>query len=285
MIPFDSHAHFGKKSSHKGSHHEQLGTILGGFDFLPQNDLLFGAGISYSRSHLDWNHFSNHGKVDTVGGFVYGACLKAPLWLDATFGYFNGKIKGKRFISISSPIPFIAPFSGSYRHSNNSSIYLGHIGLTYDLYCTSCKCLNITTWPFANLDYVYAHQSKFREHGSTLALTVHDNHTQLLQPEIGIGCSFFFQNFYGGTLFSHSTLSYIHDIRFGGKKVKGFFTGSPDSGFEVSGLYLQNGAVCPGITLGIKTPNDVIKLQVAYEGAFGTHRSLNNVSAEFSICF
>ncbi len=275
-----------KYSWAKSGYKNQLNGGVVGIDCLFLENFLVGGGASYAESNVDWLSAKAKGHIHSYGGFIYGALLDAPLWLDVGFAYAYNRIKAHRNVFSAAPVSFFEPIEGKFKHHNCSQVYTGHLGMSYDL-ATHFFCrTEVQFWPYLNLDYIYAHQPSYRETGGdVLALHVHEKGTNLFRPEVGLGCSVFFPMDCYFKPFAHVTLGYAKEVRFQGKSTRAYFADNPESEFKVSGLFPENDLFCPQVQIGVSSPSEVVQLQLTYRGAFGSGLTANEGAAELKFAF
>lgn len=277
--PFENSIH--QKGGHSvanGGYKDKMGGGVFGFDFLPSENMLAGCGLTYAHSHVHWDEIRAKSNINSYGAFLYGAMLCDPLWIDASIDAFYNKTNGWRRIFITSQVPFIAPIQETIRHKNHSMTYAGHIGLSYDLYNWS----QLKVWPFLDLNYMHVAQSSIHEHGGgVLDLHIDRKHSNLLRSEIGLGFSYDLCS----NIFLHTKLSYANDYRFDGKRTHAYFDETPTSEFTVVGSLPQNNLFCANVLLGSTSLSENVKVNLAYDGEFGSKYMSNEVSVEFSVGF
>lgn len=273
-------------SSARSGYKNHVEGAAAGLDYLGQDRLVVGAGLSYANSTVQWDTHQARAKAKSYGAFLYGALVNSSIWIEASAAYFYNRVKATREVFSPSQFSFIAPVNLIIEHQSPSNLFAAHTGLHYEWMHFFSLHGQTTLWPYFNLDYFYAHQPSFQETGGgVLGLKVAKKSSQLLQPEVGLGLSCSFQSQAPLIPFLQATLGYAKEFRFGGRQTHASFLGSPGSAFTVSGLFPQNHLIRPLLTIGLASPSDSLRIQFNYQGAFSSGYSSNEVAGEFSLSY
>ena len=260
---------------------------VGGVDYFFADDFLVGSAFSYATGNVRWTAVPSKATMNAYGITAYGAYLGDPLWVDVSASYAYNRVNARRNVYGTSIYPFINSLSAESNHRENANLLMGHLGLIYNLFSTAGCCGQLDLWPFFNLDEIYVHQHSFSENGGgALDLTVLGKSTNLIRPEIGLGCSIYSQFDQGYDTFIHATLSCVNESRFCGKKSRAYFSAaSPDSAFITSGLFPFNNLVSPTIQVGVRDRCDTFRISFLYRGEYGSRLVINQFFAEFNTLF
>lgn len=283
--PFDAHQR--QKGSHTHSGYKgYIKGVVTGVDYLVCQNLIAGAGFSFAKNNVRWTKAHAKGGSQNYGGIIYGLWNEAPFRVDTSFGYTYDHVKAHRNLSLFSTIPFVSPIKAKLSHKENSHTYMGHIGGSYDIYKGCYNDADIVVWPYVNVDCIYARRPSFKEKGNAIfAEKISKKDNTLVLSEIGIGGSFCRPFYCNYSSFLHATLSYVNETRFGGRYTHAYFNSSPVSEFSVVGIYPQNNLFRPSVIVGIKSPEDLFRVHIAYQGNFSSDFTGNEVFAEVSLAF
>ena len=239
--------------------HDKTGGGLIGIDASPCKNLSVGGALSYTFTHLDWNHNPSHATVQNGYGIFYTSWYSKHFFVTsaATCGYNHNDVD-RNILLFTSPINTTA-------HSSFSGVE-GSGFMEIGAIATDQKA---EFKPFVSLHYCYLHHNHFRERGADgLNLKVDDANANLLRSEAGLQFSSCYKrNEY--EWIPRLTASVIEENRFKGKHYRTEFVENPGVFFTVKGLRPQHTLFSPKASIQLKKGEN-LSLFLGYEGEFGS---------------
>jgi autotransporter-associated beta strand protein len=233
------------------------GGLFVGADRMNPFNVLFGGGLGYSNSNIDWKASRASGDTQNVYGALYADWRNRSFFVQGiALGALN-TYDGKRYLQFSS-IDRTAE-SGFWGGQG-----LGHLGFggavdrgTYQLR------------PYINSDLVYTYQGSFTEtNAGSLNLHVDGSHYLYWRNEAGMAVEIPRCVRYWGSNFSYELrLSYIREDRFFG----GWYTANfvnQTCQFTVDGLQPHRNIVSPGGKVRYLSVDERTAMYLSYDAEF-----------------
>jgi fibronectin-binding autotransporter adhesin len=226
--------------------------ILAGLDFQLKEGSFFGIGLGHDHTDLDWTQSRGYADIDSTYFESYGR------WSNS-YGYLLGSlIGGYNNYSTSRPMTFFTLnrlAKGRHDGLEGSINLKGALTLGYSRLIFS---------PFISIDYIYLHESAFKEKGAqSLNLQVKGKNSNLLSNEIGMQLSPRFKS----SVIPFIQFSAIRESRFKGK----YERASLQDGCSLAVIGLNPSRTLGGIAAGIDTKISNNFLSLFYQGRYSNN--------------
>ncbi len=239
--------------------HDKTGGGLIGIDALPCKNLSVGGALSYTFTHLNWNHNPSHATIQNGYGIFYASWFNRHFFVTsvATCGYNHNDVDRNIFL-FTSPINTTA-------HSSFSGVEgsgFMEMGATANYQKAEFK-------PFISLHYCYLHHNHFKERGADgLNLRIDGANANLLRSEGGLQISYCYRR-EDVEWIPRVAASVVEENRFKGKYYRTEFVENPGVFFTVKGLRPQHTLFSPKASIQMKKGEN-FSLFLGYEGEFGS---------------
>jgi autotransporter-associated beta strand protein len=233
------------------------GGLFIGADRMNPFNVLFGGGLGYSNSNIDWKANRGSGEMQNVYGSLYADWRTRSFFIQGiALGALNA-YDGKRYIQFSS-IDRTAE-SGFWGGQG-----LAHLGLGGAFGQRAYQLR-----PYINSDLVYTYQGSFTEtNANSLNLHVDGSHYLYWRNEAGMAVEIPRCVRYWGSNFSYELrLSYIREDRFFG----GWYTANfvnQTCQFTVDGLQPHRNIVSPGGKVRYLSVDERTAMYLSYDAEF-----------------
>ena len=141
-----------------------------------------------------------------------------------------------------------------------------------------------TIRPFDSLDYITQTEGKFSEKGAgDMNLNIQKNNAILLRNELGLqfaGC-FCLKNYKWSI---SPKISWIREVRVKGKTYSAEFEGT-DIPFTVTGYFPDRSLISPGVEVSSTMLDDLLHLDLYYNGEFGEKFTDHNYGGQIRFGF
>lgn len=233
------------------------GGALGG-DYRVGKRAYFGIAGAYTYSKVHMNENSADERINSAYGGVYGTWFNKWMFVDATFLAAYNHYDGTRNID----------FFGIDRHAKSKhngyqlSPSLG-IGVLYNT-------TDYQLQPMARVDYIYTHQSAFKEHGAdSIDLKVQKTISQYVRTDVGIKFS---QCYSGETIkiIPDLKLAWVWDKQLDDAHFKARFVDT-EGGFQTTGMRPVHNLFAPGLGLTIMSNSGGFCFAAYYDIEIGKH--------------
>ncbi len=246
---------FGKQShtpNQNGYHANSVG-LATGYDYEFSHNLYVGGMLGYTHTHLKWTNEAGRGNLNSIYGGMYGFWSNQRFRVDVAF------LAGWTGYDASRKIEF-STIERTAKNDHGGYELISTVGAEYDIPVSKNHVV-----PFARLDYVFLHQSQFKEHGAkSLNLNVQDKSYDLLRTEVGLSWYGCFER-QDVKFIPEAKLSYVNESRFNNRQLQASFFDELECGFTSNILNPQRNMVAPGLGLTIYFTEIDFDFAVRYE--------------------
>jgi fibronectin-binding autotransporter adhesin len=214
--------------------------VLGGYERY-YGTTIVGGSIGYTNTDVDRDNEMARGRVEAIGGSLYGTHVWKRNFATGMLYYGSENIANDRDIHL-----------GSEERVAQSE----YSGTAFSALVTGGHKFDTRSWglePFGALRYIHVSEDGFTEQGAqSVNLIVDPRSTNWLGSDLGIRLNRSFQNG-GWALVPELLLAWNYDFGIDDRSVTAAFEGMPSSTFTIEGQEVdQNGATL-GIGLGFAT--------------------------------
>ncbi len=250
--PFGDFASQNHTPNQRGYHANSFG-LATGYDYEFVHNLYAGGMIGYSNTHLKWSKQAGHGDLNSLYGGVYG------LWSNQIFRIDVALLAGWTHYETTRKIQFSTIDRKAENHHGGYEINPS-IGFEYDI-----KRTNNHIVPFARFDYVFLHQSGFKEHNAkSLNLKVQSKSYDMLRSEVGLSWYMCIQR-QDVKYIPEAKLSYINEARLNNRSLEASFFDELSCSFTSNILNPQRNMIAPGFGLTIDFTEIDFDFAIRYE--------------------
>ncbi len=240
-----------------------------GIDCVFLKHLYVGILGAYTYSDIDWSESLANGRINSYYGGAYGSWLGNLFYMNLSVIAAYNRYHNSRKISFAA----IDRHAKATHHGDSIT---GHIDLGFMV----PKGENFQFYPFGQLDYIYIHQARYREHGAqSLDLVMDESSATMLRSEVGIGgryCIPAGKNYIVPSI----KLSWVNEARFKGKHLTARLIDVPNQ-FTVSGIYPTRNLIAPGATLMGSFFSNALNISLSYEGEYSKKTDYNSCNLSF----
>lgn len=259
FAPVGKYANQGNQQ-HNPGYHQATGGALLGTDYEISDNGYLGGALAYTFTDVNLKHASGKADINSYYGSLYGNWFCKRVFIDAAFIAAYNHYHAKRHIEF---------IDRTARNEHNGYQLAGSVGtgllFTPDHYQIQ---------PYARADYVYLHQSGFKEHGAkSLNLRVEDKNSQYIRTDLGVKVAYCYQA-EKLKYIPYFKASWIWEKQIDKAHLEANFTGS-DCEFTVVGLAPHRSLFAPSIGLTILAHKDTFSFAVHYDAEVG-HRFWEN---------
>jgi outer membrane autotransporter protein len=176
--------------------------------------------------------------------------------------------------------PFGLP--GDATSSPSGQSYQGHAEAGYH-WGVPAASMNVSVTPYAALDYVNAHLSRFSETGGFGALSVNAADSNSFQTTLGVRLTSRIATA-NGTLIPELRLGWNHEFLDASQKITASLVGVAGSGFSATGIAFGRDAALVGAGFSMELSPDA-KVFVDYDGRLGQRLQEHSVSGGLRVRF
>jgi outer membrane autotransporter protein len=254
-----------------GFDYQTAGLTLG-YDCAPNDRLLAGVDLGYTKTHLDIDDAQGDGSFDSYYASLYGTYLIERSYLEAVLSYSRLRYENTREITV-----------GSIDQSAQSD----HDGNAFSLLVGGGRMFPHKQWvfqPFTSLLYTYLEEDSFGESGADgMDMKVDSHQTSSLISQLGLRVAGDIPTA-NGKLIPEVSAAWEYNFDIDNRDITASLTSSPTEPFTVPGQEIdRNSAVLrAGITYigkgGITT-------SLKYSADLGGDHSSQALSGQISIPF
>lgn len=266
--PLGKYAHQNHQQQNVGYHAATGGALLGA-DYQILNSFFMGGAFGYTFTDLDWLRSAGRADINSYYGALYGAWSCERVFVDASIiGAYN-HYDASRFIH----------FPGIHRRANNE-----HSG--YQIAESLGTGLFFHPWefdvePFARADYIFLHQSGFKEHGAkSLDLKVESTDSRYIRTDLGVKASRCYKTPKVKCI-PYFKLSWVWEKQLDGAHFESNFTDTSCS-FKVTGLRPVRSLIAPSLGVSLLTYDDAFAFEFHDDVEVGTNFWENRAYLNFS---
>jgi outer membrane autotransporter protein len=228
------------------------GGVVGGVDYQPRQDVVFGFGAGYLGSNLNWNNNGGQANVNNAKFGLYATYFTPRFFLDGVFtGGVNWTGASRRLV-VTDLLP--GDLAINRTATSNST---GH---DLALHLQGGVNLPVAGWeltPLARLSYFYQAQDAFAEQGAdSLNLTVQGFSTQTLRTQLGLRAGRTFATQGGVRLRPECQLAWAHDFPLDNRVINAGLTELGGT-FPVNGFQGETDSLLAGVGLSARLSNGV----------------------------
>lgn len=239
---------------HKG-YHAATGAAVLGFDYAICEQFYLGISGAYTYSAIDWKSSVADGHIQSYYGSLYALWTMPHFFMDAALIGAYSDYDAKRKIKFSY-------IDRSARSSHGGGEGLVHLGAGAPF-----KLCTIDINPFAYADYMFMHETGFKESGAqALDLSVTDKSSTLLRWEAGLSFERCFTTKFGQYA-PFLKISAVEELRFQGGHYRAKFEDA-NCHFTVKGLNPDRMMVSPGVGLNMFFCERRMAFSLRYDGEF-----------------
>ena len=177
--------------------------------------------------------------------------------------------------------PFGLP--GDAASSPSGQSYQGHAEAGYH-WVVPAAGMNASVTPYAALDYVNAHVSRFTETGGFGALSVNANDTNSFQTTLGVRFTSHIALASYGTLAPEVRLGWSHEFLDASQQIAAALVGVTGTSFSSSGIVFGRDAALIGAGFSLELSPDA-KVFVDYDGRLASRLQEHSVSGGLRVRF
>lgn len=231
-----------------------------------------GALGAYTGSSTHWTNGQGNGTISTGYGGLYFSAIGDLFYVNTSVTGGWGHLTEHRKIEYYG-------VNATASNKHGISQLLSHIdtGLNFG-------GKGWTIRPFDSLDYVSQTEGKFSEKGAgDMNLTVRKNNAILLRNELGLqfgGC-ICFKNYKWSI---SPKISWIREVRVKGQTYTAEFEGT-DVPFTVTGYFPNRSLISPGVVVSSTMLQDLLHLDLYYNGEFGEKFTDHNYGGQIRFGF
>ncbi len=258
--------------SNQYEYQNKTGGLVLGLDRMFAKYFYAGALGGYTSSDIHWEQDQGSGNIDTGYGGLYFSALSKMFYANASviggWSHFNGKR------NVSYP-----GMNATAKNNHGGAQLLSHLDTGLNL-----GAKGFTVRPFDSFDYISQSEGGFTEKGAgSLNLDVKNNNSIMLRNELGLqfaGCMCL-----GNSNWTLSPkISWVREVRVKGARYTANFINTSES-FNVTGYFPDRSLVSPGVMLSGMVWDDLLTLDLYYNGEFGRGYTDHNYGGQLRFGF
>jgi outer membrane autotransporter protein len=248
--------------------------LIAGVDWRLDNGIVAGVVATYVASSAKFKDGSST-NVNSYQGAAYAGWAGGP-W----YALGSAVVSFNEFGTARLLTPFGLP--GDATSSPSGQSYQGHAEAGYH-WGVPAAGMNVSVTPYAALDYVNAHLSRFSETGGFGALSVNAADSNSFQTTLGVRLTSRIATA-NGTLIPELRLGWNHEFLDASQKITASLVGVAGSGFSATGIAFGRNAALVGAGFSMELSPDA-KVFVDYDGRLGQRLQEHSVSGGLRVRF
>jgi len=266
--PLGKYANQNRQQQNAG-YRASTGGALVGADYQLLDSTSLGGALGYTFTDLEWKSSAGKADINSYYATLYGTWSYDRYFVDATFiGAYN-HYHAQRNIH----------FPGIHRHANNE-----HSGYQLAESLGTGVFFNQGDWqiqPFARADYIFLHQSGFKEHGAkSLDLTIEETNSRYIRTDLGVKADWCYKTAKLKYI-PYLKASWVWEKQLDGAHFESRFRDTSCT-FKVAGLRPVRGLFAPSIGITILAHEETFSFEFHYDAEVGKNFWENRGYINFS---